>query len=182
VHARITTLLLGAVLLAALAGCGSGSKTVTEPHTITGPSGASTSTSPPGGPIATAAGVGGHLTPDNIKPSFGSYEFVTPSKNIGCAVQKGFARCDIRHYTWRPPPKPHTCEFDYGGSLNVGGRGRGEIGCVSDTVAGSNQTLPYGSFVQAGSFRCVSRADGVTCESTRSGHGFFIARQTYRVY
>ena len=107
---------------------------------------------------------------------------MTPSKNIGCALQKGFARCDIRNYSWRPPPKPKTCEFDYGGSLNVGGNSPGELGCVSDTVAGSTQVLAYGTYVRAGNFRCISRAEGVTCENTRSGHGFLIARQTYRLF
>src|SRR5215813_12093044 len=44
-------------------------------------------------------------------------------------------------------------------------------------------TLYYGqSYNVTGRFHCLSRSDGMTCSSVRSGHGFFINRTNYRVW
>jgi hypothetical protein len=108
--------------------------------------------------------------------------FSSPSGNIGCAIDDGSARCDVGEYDWQPPPRPASCDFDWGGSVNVSGNGPGEVGCVSDTTRGAGKALPYGESIEAGSFRCTSAEDGMTCENRDSGHGFFLARETYRVY
>ena len=42
-------------------------------------------------------------------------------------------------------------------------------------------TLAYGSTWRRGVFTCVSRVTGVTCTS-RTGHGFFVSRQSWRVW
>ena len=44
-------------------------------------------------------------------------------------------------------------------------------------------TLYYGqTYNVSGRFHCLSRSDGMTCSSVRSGHGFFINRTNYRVW
>ncbi len=43
--------------------------------------------------------------------------------------------------------------------------------------------LTYGdSWTIRGRFRCVSRFNGMTCESLRTGSGFFISRTGYRLF
>src|SRR6185503_9722745 len=69
--------------------------------------------------------------------------FESPSHNIGCILFEQGARCDIRHHSWPLPKRPKSCEFDYGGSLFIGARGRGEYGCVSDSAMGAGPVLPY---------------------------------------
>jgi len=56
--------------------------------------------------------------------------FETPSHNIGCILTEQGARCDIRKHSWPSPKRPKSCEFDYGDSLFIGVKGRGEHGCV----------------------------------------------------
>ncbi|MDX6587185.1 MAG: hypothetical protein QOI31_1658 [Solirubrobacterales bacterium] len=106
--------------------------------------------------------------------------FTTPSKNISCAVTEEFVRCDIFEHSYEPPPKPASCEFDYGSSLSVGVEGPAEFACVSDAVTGSPDTLTvleYGTQTTVGPFRCESSEAGVRCENTDTGSGFTLARE-----
>lgn len=43
------------------------------------------------------------------------------------------------------------------------------------------KTLAYGKSWKRGPFTCISRVTGVTCRS-RTGHGLFISRQSYRTW
>jgi hypothetical protein len=73
-----------------------------------------------------------------------------------------FTRCDITNRDWSPPPKPQSCEFDWGNSLGLGFRGRGRFLCVSDAVD-RGRTLDYGKSIKRGRFRCRSRMSGMRC-------------------
>ena len=42
-------------------------------------------------------------------------------------------------------------------------------------------TLPYGASWRHGVFTCLSRITGVTCTS-KTGHGLFVSRQSWRVW
>ncbi len=46
----------------------------------------------------------------------------------------------------------------------------------------AGRPLPYGSTWSNSSFRCSSRTGGIECWSTVTGHGFFINRDTRRIY
>jgi hypothetical protein len=106
--------------------------------------------------------------------------FHSPSGNIRCVIAaKTHTRCDITHRDWRPPPKPQTCEFDWGNTLEVGLRGRGRFGCVSDAVE-PGRVLPYGEAIARGRFRCRSRRSGMRCVNTRNDHGFALSRERVR--
>jgi hypothetical protein len=107
--------------------------------------------------------------------------FSSPSHNIGCAVDQGFARCDVRSRTWKPPAKPKRCMLDWGQGLLVGATGRGQFVCAGDTTLDpSGAVLPYGRSRGVGRFSCTSRIAGMTCRNARSGHGFTISRTGYR--
>jgi hypothetical protein len=111
-----------------------------------------------------------------------TFQFTTPSKNIGCFVAADAARCDIVQKSWKPPPKPADCDLDYGNGLAVDAEQKATVTCAGDTVLGSKEILPYGEAVRVGSFVCESQSTGVRCSNDRSGHGFTISRDKYTLF
>jgi hypothetical protein len=112
--------------------------------------------------------------------------FKTPSKNIYCAWfheagSKQFLRCDVGELAHRAP-KPHGCQFDWGGSFGMNARGRASALCVSDSVHDKRaKTLAYGKTRKYGSFSCTSQTSGLRCRN-RSGHGFSLSRERYKLF
>jgi hypothetical protein len=113
-------------------------------------------------------------------PATAATSFHSPSGNIRCVIDRtSFTRCDITNRDWSPPPKPESCEFDWGNSLRLGFRGRGRFLCVSDAVD-SGRKLDYGQTIRRGRFRCRSRMSGMRCVNVRNGHGFALSKQRVR--
>jgi len=113
-------------------------------------------------------------------PASAATSFHSPSGNIRCVIDRtSFTRCDITDRDWSPPPKPQSCEFDWGNSLRLGFRGRGRFLCVSDAVD-SGRRLDYGESIKRGRFRCRSRMSGMRCVNVRNGHGFALSKQRVR--
>jgi hypothetical protein len=111
--------------------------------------------------------------------------FRSPTGNIGCVVLFGIARCDIAQRSWKPPPHPPSCshEVDFGQGLAVGHSGKGGFVCAGDTALDPSGTpLRYGEASLEEGFACDSKFTGMTCTNLRTGHGFFISRQSYRVF
>ncbi|MDP9406362.1 MAG: hypothetical protein M3P95_00240, partial [Actinomycetota bacterium] len=108
-------------------------------------------------------------------------EFTTPSGNISCTLDLGYARCDIVERDWEPPPPPEDCEVDFGQGVEVDDSGASLV-CAGDTVLGAAQTLPYGEAVQGGRIACVSQRAGVRCEHLDTGAGFVLSRTSYDLY
>ncbi len=107
--------------------------------------------------------------------------FSSPSKRISCAVFDDVLRCDVLQYAWKNlPPKPASCDFDWGGAVALTATGRPRHLCVSDAVD-RGKVLTYGKSWRFGSFRCTMRTSGVTC-TNRSRHGFELARERYRFF
>lgn len=109
--------------------------------------------------------------------------FSTPTKNIGCYVGREGASCQISQYTWELPPRPASCDADWGAGLGIDGRdGSVEVGyCGTDTVMGAERVLAYGTGVEVAPFRCVSETAGLTCVHLPTGKGFFLSRGSYRL-
>jgi hypothetical protein len=109
----------------------------------------------------------------------GIVSFRMPSRNIECAEFTGARatlRCDIRSGLKPLPPKPASCEFDWGAGYIMDRRGRVHVSCVSDTVhSPSARVLRYGTTWRRDGFVCVSRRTGLRCRNA-SGHGFFLSR------
>ena len=117
-------------------------------------------------------------------PSHSTF-FESPSRNIGCVILDGTARCDIAKRSWTPPPRPSSCpsEVDYGQGLTVSRTGAPALVCAGDTALDPNAPiLAYGQLETIGVMRCASTLAGMTCRSTRSGHGFFVSRQRYSLF
>jgi hypothetical protein len=106
--------------------------------------------------------------------------FETPSHNIGCVISKAGARCDIREHAWKPPPKPESCEVDWGYGLEVTRRGFAGWVCAGDTVFGGKKVLDYRESISRGRFTCTSYRNGMRCVNDRNHHGFSLARRQAR--
>jgi Family of unknown function (DUF6636) len=106
--------------------------------------------------------------------------FENPRGNIGCAISKSGARCDVRKREWEPPPKPDWCEVDWGNGLEVGRRGQARFTCAGDTVLGANKVVGYRKSIRRGRFRCTVHRNGTRCVNLRNDHGFKVARRFAR--
>jgi hypothetical protein len=116
----------------------------------------------------------------------GLTSFRTPSKNIYCAWEHSsgspqLLRCDVLKLTHQAP-KPRGCQFDAGSAFGMRTTGRASALCVSDSVFDPRaRVLAYGKTRKFGPFRCSSKTTGLRC-SNRSGHGFFLNRDRYKLF
>jgi hypothetical protein len=109
--------------------------------------------------------------------------FQSPSGNIGCVVGAGLARCDIQERSWTAPPKPASCLDDYGNGVEVIGGHPGEYTCAGDSVFTPNaRVLQYGDKITKNRFTCTSKTTGMRCANRNSGHGFFISRESVKLF
>jgi hypothetical protein len=109
--------------------------------------------------------------------------FRTPSANIDCAfLGKNSLRCDMREVDNTPPPRPASCEFDYGTSFGLRPKGRGFRRCVSDSVRDPDaRVVRYGHSIKRGGMRCTSRRTGLRCVNP-AGHGFRLSRASQKLF
>jgi hypothetical protein len=111
--------------------------------------------------------------------------FQSPSHNIGCVVGSSYgARCDIAHRSWKPPARPKSCPSftGYGQGLIVGKTGPGHVICAGDTALTQGGVLAYRHSRSVGRFTCTSQTSGMTCRNRRTGHGFFLSKDSYRLF
>ncbi len=119
--------------------------------------------------------------------------FHSPSSNIRCYALPGLLHCDIARADYRArlqdgclnPKGEMGAGVDWHG-FELSRAGKGHPVCAGGSLLTGNQhpryvTLPYGRAWSSGPFTCTSRVAGVTCRS-RAGHGFFVSRQTYRLF
>ena len=113
--------------------------------------------------------------------------FIMPSRNIVCfsygQSPKQFLRCEIRSGLKPMPPKPSSCQFDWGGGfLLTTDRQKAEILCISDTVYSPDfAILNYGKTWRKNGFSCNSTTNGLTCTNGK-GNGFFMNREQWRAF
>jgi hypothetical protein len=107
--------------------------------------------------------------------------FHSPSGNIRCDILKSGVRCDIGQKSWKSPPKPGSCEFDWGQSIGLGRQDKAHFLCVSDATDPGRE-LAYGDSIARHRFRCKSLTSGVRCVKKRNGHGFKLSRESYRLF
>ena len=109
--------------------------------------------------------------------------FQSPSGNIACAMGGGVVRCDILEHSWTPPPKPASCDVDWGNGVAVGRRDAASFVCAGDTVfSPSNPVLDYGEKIFKNRFKCTSKQKGMRCKNQKSGHGFLLARDDVNLF
>ena len=145
---------------------------------------ATTSTTRP--PTTTAAPTTTQTLPDITQPpptsnDHGPEAFRSPTGNIGCYLTAEVARCDIAERSWEPPPRPASCDLDWGQGIELDGTGPYFI-CAGDTTLGADTVLEYGSSAQRGPLYCESADTGMTCIHTGTGSGFSLSRGGYRLF
>jgi hypothetical protein len=105
--------------------------------------------------------------------------FLTPSRNIGCAISTDSVRCDIVERSYDLPEKPADCDGDFGQSISVGRDGIATFVCVTDTVVDPGApVLPYGTSTEVGDFGCTSSEAHIACYHLGSEHGFELSRES----
>jgi hypothetical protein len=172
--------------------------------------GSSTGPSPTDGtsPVAGSVSPNGHgigPRPIDVRTALDVAAFVTPAGQIVCMLGADGVRCDYfaEDKAWEAP-HPGNCDLDWGSSLSVD-RTAG-TSCVGDSIVAKAAldsgldswrkasdpmvpwngmtlvALPYGATIVVGTFRCDSATDGVTCTNESTGHGFFMSRESIRIF
>lgn len=145
-------------------------------HSTTSNSGASS-----GAPTASSVAPTSYPT-TTLKPAFvgkGHVFFLSPSKNIGCALSETAVRCDIHDRVWTPPPRPASCELDFGQGVTIVGTSPASMTCAGDTVIVGDAVLDYGSVVTRGDFECRSETAAMRCRNVKSNHSFSLSREDF---
>jgi hypothetical protein len=119
--------------------------------------------------------------------------FRSPSHNIRCfrnAEPPGILHCEIAHADYAQRLVAHCAAppigVDWGG-FELGPTRKGAVTCTGGVLYSpdrqrlSDAVLAYGRTWRSGPFTCASRVAGVTCTS-RSGHGLFVSRQSWRAW
>lgn len=108
-------------------------------------------------------------------------KFVTEDGNVSCIMRSKFVRCDITKHRWKSPPKPKSCDLDWGSSVGLNAKGRPKFLCVSDAI-GATKVAEAGTTVEVGPYRCRVRKHGkVFCLYGNSG-GFKLGRKSYELF
>jgi hypothetical protein len=108
--------------------------------------------------------------------------FTSPTRNIGCYIDRTSVRCDIQKRDWKPPPKPRKCDLDWGQGIGLSAGRKPSIICAGDTALNRSRKLAYGTAIAAGVLRCDSRSTAMTCRDTETGRGFTLSRQIYKLF
>jgi hypothetical protein len=106
-----------------------------------------------------------------------------PSRNIGCIFSQSprYVRCDVRTGLRPPPPRPSSCDLDWGYGLEMTLVSRPKTLCAGDTTLGQGPVLAYGASLEIEGFTCVSQRVGLRC-TNRARHGFFLSRERWRKF
>jgi hypothetical protein len=97
--------------------------------------------------------------------------FQTPSHNIVCNGARSRIDCVVLSLS-------HTCQQTW--TLRADGVARHR--CLVANIGTDVPVLRYGATVRSGSgMACTSRRRGLTC-SNRRHHGFFLSRQSQRIF
>jgi hypothetical protein len=110
--------------------------------------------------------------------------FQTESHRVGCYLSGQGARCDVKKPNWEAPPKPPSCELDWGQGVAVGRHGSADYVCAGDTALDSgHQVLFSGDKVKRGRFKCKAKSRStIKCANTRNEHGFIVSRNSVEVF
>lgn len=190
-----------ATLVALLAGCSAGSEnhpeaapasTTTTTATTTA---AKTSTPPPLSNMEGTAADPTEFRQNDGRMGIPGHFFKTPSGNFQCAIfDKGLdfgetevhAGCQGRVAAIPSGEKTCVKPEDSQGTMPAFGIGPGgpRFTCTVDALfygRAEAPSLPYGSYLEVGSFRCLSEEIGITCKEQERGDAFFVSKESSRL-
>jgi hypothetical protein len=107
--------------------------------------------------------------------------FQSPSGNIYCILDPASVSCDIKDYTYQPPPPPECAQHVKWGNRFSLERGKpGTMVCHGDTLRVPNETtLNYGQKISAGTLTCASEESGMKCTDSGTGHYFRVSKDSF---
>jgi len=92
-------------------------------------------------------------------------------------TDRPYLRCDIGGGLHPLPPRPKSCDLDWGYGYSMKDTGLARPFCAGDTAKDPRAPiLQYGKTRRLGPFTCLSQPAGLRC-TNRSKHGFFLSRQ-----
>jgi hypothetical protein len=100
--------------------------------------------------------------------------FRSPTGKLGCMF-----------YSDPDVPPQVRCDWEGGNdrALVLDETRKGKRIKITDTVLDSKaKALAYGKSTKFGRLTCTSRTSGITCKSSKSGHGFTVAADAQRVF
>jgi hypothetical protein len=131
--------------------------------------------------LAAVVLVVGLPTIPSLAGATGEGQFRTPSGNIGCGYYDRVLRCDVRDGVKPLPPRPASCNLDWGQGFWLHEHGAAQVVCAGDTAL--DPTAPvvrYGATWHGGRISCMSSPNGLRCTNA-DRHGFFLSRgEAYR--
>jgi hypothetical protein len=175
---RLAAGLLTGMLALVVAGC-TGRPTVSGPGPSVGATAAGASSGAARSPATTPT------ASFVFETRSGDAYFMSPSRNISCAMNTDAARCDIVNRDWAPPSRPASCPRDHGdyGQGLVVSKTAVSFVCAGDTVIGTTrEVLEYGHGIRVAEFVCTSARTGVRCEYLPTGQGFTLAQEQYTTF
>ncbi len=110
--------------------------------------------------------------------------FPSPSKNIFCGLTQDQAFCKIYEHEWPDPASDKEGGSPYGhASFVVDSQGaRATHGDFGDLSEANIVEAPYGTVLTVAPSECEVATTGVTCRNLMNGHGFTVARASYKVF
>ena len=113
------------------------------------------------------------------------YGFMTPSGNIYCngEVQASTIHCVIVERSGTPPVRqPAACSGIWGHHFTLRANGVAEMSCGKRPQrVNYGDIAEYGVSASFGDITCASDQSGLSCKN-RTGNGFFLSRQTQRLF
>jgi hypothetical protein len=170
--------LVSICVLAGAAGCSSGDDEAANPAPSSSTAAAAVEASTP----TTAATVSMSTTASaNVRRL---NAFRTSPGNIVCGVldsASGSVRCDIlaSEVKYTPPPKPASCEFDWGNSFAIRPDRNVDPLCVSDAVEDQGNRPKAGEKVLNGQSRCTVETRSIECLAEGTDGGLFLSPDEY---
>lgn len=119
--------------------------------------------------------------PDSPRVLTDRITFASPSGNITCAIMDMWVQCDVAERSWMLTPADRAwCGESALAGLALPAVGKPRFDCRTDVLVPTPQrVLNYGDSVTVGDVTCASATSGVTCTNSRTGHGFFVSRQSF---
>lgn len=113
----------------------------------------------------------------------GDTTFASPSGDITCRMGAGWVTCDEAQMSWALSRADlASCGQSALAGLALPSDGKATFDCRTDVLVPDPQrVLAYGQSITLGDITCASATTGVTCTNNRTGHGFFVSRQSYRM-
>jgi hypothetical protein len=99
--------------------------------------------------------------------------FQVPSGNIHCRGDGVDLDCEMGTNNMKLPPKPKSCDLDWGNRFMMSPNGRAERACHGDTLGRNpkHPVLGYGKTWRRNGYICRSKPTGLTCKN-QDGHGW----------